>query len=129
MRGDDTGADGHQGNGYPMGSVIYDGEVGCYGAWYRRYPESGGPLGLYAKSKRGLDWRKPDLGLFEWNGSTANNTVGERGWKRTPELPAVFKDPGASEPANRYEIWHPLGGKVPLRFYPDHADLHTVSFA
>jgi hypothetical protein len=32
-------------------------------------------LGLYAESHDGIHWRKPELGLYQFNGSKANNIV------------------------------------------------------
>ena len=54
----------------------------------------------YAESEDGLTWRKPELGLQEWNGSRANNIVlgrelaGPRGLMGA----AVFRD--ATAPAH-----------------------------
>lgn len=48
--------------------------------YYRGLPEAGADgsaaeVTCYAESADGLTWTKPELGLFEWEGSTANNIV------------------------------------------------------
>ena len=70
--------------------------------WYRGYPaytEDG--LCLYATSTDGLHWEQPDLGLYEWNGSTANNIA-----CRSPErsLYHVIRDEGDA-PRRRYKAF------------------------
>lgn len=60
-------------------SVLKDGDV--YRFYYRSYP--GGEatdgeskeLTCYAESKDGIHWTKPELGLFEFEGSKKNNIV------------------------------------------------------
>jgi hypothetical protein len=63
-------------------TVIKDGDR--YRAWYRdtdpqycgkRYDGHPGAMTCYAESQNGQDWTLPDLGLFEVNGSRANNVV------------------------------------------------------
>ena len=68
--------------------VIRDG--GLYRLWYESKPSdlwdaersralpahgSYGRVLCYAESADGVTWRKPELGLSEWNGSRANNIV------------------------------------------------------
>jgi hypothetical protein len=60
-------------------TILKDGDL------YRAYYRAGKREGLraytndewtcYAESKNGVDWVKPDLGLFEFHGSKANNIV------------------------------------------------------
>ena len=94
-------------------TVIRDG--GLYRLWYEGAPEDlwdaersrrlpardiWGVVLCYAESEDGLSWRKPELGLQEWNGSRANNIVlgreltGPRGLMGA----AVFRD--ATAPAH-----------------------------
>ena len=94
-------------------TVIRDG--GLYRLWYEGAPEDlldaersrrlpaqsiWGVVLCYAESEDGLTWRKPELGLQEWNGSRANNIVlgrelaGPRGLMGA----AVFRD--ATAPAH-----------------------------
>ena len=82
----------------PYASFIQeDGIVKC---WY----ENGAPgvsFGVgYAESEDGITWRKPDLGLLEWNGSTQNNLV--RVYER-PEGVGVFRDPVGPD-SERYKM-------------------------
>ena len=67
-----------------------DGVLRC---WY----ENGGGIG-YAESDDGVDWKKPMLGLKEWNGSTRNNlmNISRHGH-------GVFKDPVAPA-SERYKM-------------------------
>jgi hypothetical protein len=83
------------------GHVAEDG--GRFKMWYVVLPPQrpiGAAPGLlcYAESDDGRAWRKPNLGLYEWNGSTANNIL----------MPAVvesnvFVDPAAPA-AERYKF-------------------------
>ena len=62
----------------------------------------------YAESDDGIHWRKPELGLFEFRGSTKNNIVMAKGGAGLTDVdpghPAVFKDdnPQAADDA-RYK--------------------------
>ena len=59
-----------------MPDVIYDN--GSWRMWYRAAPPNGGWYGnrvAYAESNDGITWRKPELGLTEFNGSKRNNLV------------------------------------------------------
>jgi hypothetical protein len=62
--------------GYPP--VIHDGEV--YRLYYRGLPNAGADGSVnestcYAESQDGIHWTKPNLGLFEVNGTRDNNCV------------------------------------------------------
>lgn len=58
------------------------------------------PMGYYTSSD-GVHWDAPNLGLFEWNGSKANNIV-------CLDWGYVFKDPQPRDPSQRYKmISHP----------------------
>jgi hypothetical protein len=64
---------------------------------YREEPASAHPLFCaYAESDDGIHWRKPSLGLHEFNGSKANNIVMVSGLFGKLDVdaghPAVFKD-------------------------------------
>ncbi len=52
-------------------SIFRDGEK--YRMYYRA--KNGGKRTCYAESDDGIHWRRPDLGLHEYNGSTDNNIV------------------------------------------------------
>ena len=59
------------------GTVIEDG--GRFRVWYTACPASGHPLApfrlCYAESTDGIHWVKPNLGIYEWEGSKANNII------------------------------------------------------
>lgn len=62
----------------------------------------------YAESKDGIHWEKPELGLFDYQGSKANNIVMAtgtiEGLKVDAAHPAVFKDENpAAPPEARYK--------------------------
>jgi len=56
---------------YP--TVIKDDNV--YRMYYLGRPGKNNPLFCYAESKDGITWTKPNLGLFEFEGSKSNNIV------------------------------------------------------
>ena len=92
---------------WEVGGVAYAvlcADGGLYRAWYRCTPEAdtnstARSLTAYAESDDGINWRKPSLGLIEFQGSTANNLVSD-----DPDLVnfAPFKDEDAP-PAERYK--------------------------
>ncbi len=106
------------GNASGYQSVFKDGDL--YRMYYRtgHYRHSGPPAQAledhpwflcYAESDDGIHWCKPELGLFEFEGSTANNII------VTPELiaeiggcpahTATFKDANPDcPPAEKYKI-------------------------
>ncbi|MEO2002859.1 MAG: hypothetical protein ABGY41_02020, partial [Candidatus Poribacteria bacterium] len=56
-----------------------------------------GDLTCYAESDDGLTWTKPDLGIFEFNGSADNNIV----WDLHGA--SVFRDDDEPDPRKRYQ--------------------------
>ncbi len=59
-------------------TVIRDGDI--FRAYYRGLPESGkdgssAEVTCYAESADGIRWEKPDLGIFEINGTRNNNVI------------------------------------------------------
>ena len=87
-------------------------DEGRYRMWYQTRPtreETTGAKGpsylCYAESDDGFQWRKPTLGLFEFDGGKSNNILrlADKGF-------FVFRDPTAP-PAERYRmmtrrVWH-----------------------
>ena len=82
-----------------------------YRMWYECYDIEGWPTGddtsfCYAESDDGIHWRKPDLGLFTYQGSTNNNIlfrmVGPEDAHSRVHGTGVFKDPVAP-PEARYK--------------------------
>jgi hypothetical protein len=103
----DTPADGDYIGAYS--TVLRDG--GKYRLWYETYqPTMTGDADAqicYAESDDGFTWKKPNLGLFELNGSKNNNLVYTHGHGAS-----IFIDPAASS-SERYKMVHL--GKVPLQ--------------
>src|SRR5258708_1389816 len=57
------------------GSVIRE-KDGTFRIWYMLPGRLGeGSAYCYAESSDGIHWVKPNLGLFEWKGSKANNVI------------------------------------------------------
>ena len=85
-----------EGSGCGYHTVFQDGDLYrmYYKAWHLN-PQQGkldiphDTFGAYAESTDGIHWTKPDLGLFEFDGSTKNNIIwiGKGGHDFTP-----FKD-------------------------------------
>lgn len=99
---------------FSCSTLIHDGDV--YRLWYEVQPpprqdtvtEGETPFYTYficyAESKDGLHWEKPELGIYEFEGSTANNIV--FGGRLTPHGingTSVFLDPSAP-PEERYKL-------------------------
>lgn len=99
-------------------AVFQDGEI--YRMYYRAFhhgQEGQGELTCYAESRDGINWIKPELGLFEFEGSAKNNIVlgGDRRkypatakWKgdlgtdlnyRADIVPFVDRSPGTKKDA------------------------------
>ncbi|MEW6357755.1 MAG: hypothetical protein AB1696_15590 [Planctomycetota bacterium] len=113
-----------EGNASGYQSVFKDG--GLYRMYYRglHYTHGGKPAEAladhpqnlcYAESDDGIHWRRPELGLFEFNGSKANNIIvapelsGAVGG--SPAHTSTFKDMNPNCPADeKYKIII-LGGK------------------
>lgn len=106
------------GSGYE--SIFKDGDIYrmYYKAWHRTvgpvYPDTD-TLQLYccyAESKDGIHWMKPDLELFAFQGSKANNIVMVshfQGKEISAGEPAVFKDENPRCPADaRYKALFPV---------------------
>jgi hypothetical protein len=67
---------------YLYGTVLYDAKDKLFKCWYTvahedafRKNERGSYMTCYAVSRDGYAWRKPELGLVEWNGNKNNNFV------------------------------------------------------
>ena len=76
---------------------IVTGEKDVHEIWYYTSdPDGNGHIMCYATSTEGVTWEKPELGLFEYEGSKDNNIV-SRG-----KLISVFVDP-TDKPERRYK--------------------------
>ncbi len=103
-------------NPYCFGSVIDDIEISLFKIWYMSY-NYGQPVAdrtpiLYATSPDGIQWTRPSLGLFEFQGSIENNIVLTNYGYHDLYSPSVIKDNADPDAARRYKmIWwdFPLG--------------------
>lgn len=86
-----------EGSGSSYATVFRDGDL--YRMYYRglQYTVTAGklvaphkPVTCYAESRDGIIWKKPELGLFEWDGSKENNIVWKDG--RAADNFTPFKD-------------------------------------
>lgn len=104
-------------NPYCFGTVIYDEEESLFKFWYQSYNSVGVALVdktpiLYATSVDGVEWNRPDLGIFEFENTTKNNIVLQNYGFHDLYSPSVIKDLDDPNPDKRYKmIWwdFPLG--------------------
>ena len=63
-------------------NALYDTERGRFRMWYQSLgafpalPPADPGYQCYVESADGLHWERPNLGLFDYDGSTANNIIG-----------------------------------------------------
>jgi len=93
------------------GTVVYDEQNERFQMWYnaqpsREKPDAGHNL-CYATSTDGVRWEKPELGLVEFEGSTANNIqLRDVSWTH-----CVLKDAADVDSGRRYKLlWWPEDG-------------------
>ena len=115
-------------NLYP--NVTFDADVGLFKLWYKCVlaekpviakmmpPTTIHDVGwylLYATSKDGLAWNKPELGIVGFDGSTKTNIVAQ-----DVANAGVFKDPHDPDAARRYKVIYDVGFNLfRVRFSPD----------
>ena len=80
--------------------VLYDAEERIFKLWYLAAGPPGRSFWCYATSTDGMRWERPELGLFEYQGSKGNNIVSVYG---DPQYFNVFKDAHETDPAKRYK--------------------------
>lgn len=85
-----------------------------YRMYYRGLPNAGGDCSdqevtCYAESENGIDWVKPELGLFEHSGSKANNIVLQGETPASHNFSPFFDKNPAAESESRYKA---LGGSA-----------------
>jgi hypothetical protein len=106
-----------EGNDLHYASVLYDEQEQLFRMWYQNchftndvrvpkktvptVPGKTGVRMLYAESKDGFHWERPELGLVEFEGSKANNIVGDENWPKFKG--GVFIDPMEEDPAKRFK--------------------------
>lgn len=94
-------------------TIIRDKDI--YRAYYRGWSEiSGSQVTCYAESKDGIYWEKPELGLFEINGSKKNNVLLVTEPVTHNFSPFLDKNPGA-KPDQKYKA---LGGNSKTGLIP-----------
>jgi hypothetical protein len=98
---------------YVYGSVLPAEDGRGYRMWYHSW-SAGEYRILYATSRDGITWEKPDLGLVNDGGSTTNNRL----LRRTHEdhNPQVIHTPWEADPQRRYKLINFDYGRTP----PDH---------
>ena len=86
---------------YVYGTVLPKEQGEGYRMWYQGWTGKE-YTNLYATSIDGLDWRKPELGIVDFNGSALNNIF----LRRTKEdhLPQVIYTPWEKDPDRRYKL-------------------------
>lgn len=96
---------------YIYGTVLPNEAGDGYRMWYQGYNETGrfggrrGYVNAYATSKDGINWVKPNLGIFRWRGSTRNNMFLTR--KHSPgddHNPQVLHTPWENDPQKKYKL-------------------------
>ena len=106
-----------EGSGPHMGgSVIWDPDTGRFMMWYsvwnRHAYENGLPFSYnvcYAESEDGITWRKPALGVFDYEGSTENNCI-RLGTDKTQNIDVCLNPKPNAYPGRFIAIHNQKGG-------------------
>ena len=89
-------------------TVLYDEEEQVFKMWYVPWAlDRGRRPWCYATSADGYHWERPELGLIEFAGSTANNLLGIHG---EPSYYNTFKDSRDPDPQRRYKATGEMHG-------------------
>lgn len=92
-------------------SVLYDKDEKLFKMWYLGWIwKDGRRPWCYATSADGYHWEKPELGLYEFQGSKRNNILAD--WA-DPQYFNVFKDSHETNPERRYKAMGELEGPTP----------------
>ena len=122
---------GRGGVSYSGQSVLFDEEEKIFKMWYGAsdFPNARRPW-CYAVSEDGYHWEKPELGIYEFEGSKKNNIITTWG---DPTYANVIKDPRDPDPARRYKAMGEYdgpranqGGGAVVAFSPD--GLHWTEY-
>lgn len=100
-------------NVYVYGTVLPNESEPGYRMWYHALPEREGDDAyrlLYATSRDGLAWDKPDLGIVDYKGSKQNNIFIRRGSR--DHILSIIHTPWEKDPAHRYLMIN-FDGDVP----------------
>jgi DNA-binding FadR family transcriptional regulator len=105
---------------FPSATVLYDEALKEYRMWYQGYRPIA-PLEdqyslCYAVSVDGVHWRKPELDIVNFEGSTDNNLLVPWGDPLRPDTMSatILHDPEAEDPGRRYTMVHFCHGIHPL---------------
>ena len=91
-------------------TVLYDEQEGIFKMWYLGWMwENGLRPWCYATSKNGYDWSRPDLGIYEYEGSKRNNIMFAA---TDPNYFNVFKDPRDPDPKRLYKAQGEVEGPI-----------------
>lgn len=105
-----------EGTALQFGGVVRDPADGVFKMWYSAFAiaASGKAPGwrqCYAESNDGVHWRKPDLGLVDFQGSKHNNLVAfSRSEYFSTPLGYVMLDPRPAEQARRFKSFAMVSG-------------------
>ena len=80
-----------------------------YRLWY--HASADGYLNLYATSRDGINWDRPNLGLVERDGIPENNLIFWR--SKEDHMPQVIHTPWEPDPQKRYELINYDYGRTP----------------
>jgi hypothetical protein len=86
--------------------VHHDPDTGKWQMWYEGHP--GEVLLCTAFSEDGIRWRKPSLGIHEWNGSRDNNIILRTGYWDA-NCASIVKAPTETDPARRFKLYYWVG--------------------
>ena len=102
-------------------TVLEDGKlIRIYYKTDPNYPAKGTQAACVIESTNGIDFVRPNIGLYEFNGSKSNNIVWRKGASGHNFTP--FKDPNPAAPADqRFKAiaYHPNGGGLGAYGSPD----------
>jgi len=91
-------------------TVLYDDEAGCFKMWYLTHARVPGVESTYvtgyATSADGVHWERPNVGVYEHDGSRENNLC----MVHTPGGMGVIKDERDPDPARRFKTLFWRGG-------------------
>ncbi len=127
---EDYSRPGHRSNNKSLHAtaVLYDQDEGLFKLWYNssHFVHWNSPedntftywIG-YATSQDGLVWEKPNVGLFDFNGSKENNVVLTGEWWATGGT--VLKENHETDPSRRYKLLYTdiFGVQSPERLVED----------
>jgi len=112
-------------NVYVYGTVLPTESGGGFRMWYHALPEVEGDdyyRLLYATSRDGLRWEKPNLGIVEYRGSRDNNIFIRRG--RRDHILSIIHTPWENDPQRQYLMYNfdgdnPAGDGYMAAWSPD----------